>query len=154
MNCDITFSKPVICEDEKIARLLSSPEFYDKTTKQINFETFNLRTFSNGEKEAYLSLVRLNYTTQKDITKKGKYIFKKGTNEYVGYGTLKTKDLKEERIGNVKIFPVKQGKNEHCGLFYINKNRVFVTGDLTQHPEFFHSIRKLCKILNETLVLK
>jgi transcription antitermination factor NusG len=34
---------------EEIARLLSSPAFYDENTHQLNFAAFNLRRFTNGE---------------------------------------------------------------------------------------------------------
>lgn len=30
MDCDITFEKPVLKENEEVARLLSSPAFYDE----------------------------------------------------------------------------------------------------------------------------
>lgn len=127
MDCEISFSKPLICEDEIIARLLSSPLFYDEETGQINMEAFNLRTYSNGEKESYLSLSRLTFIDKKHLAKKGKYIFKKTEGKYVGYGTFQPKDIfsiEEE----VRIFPVKTGSNEHCGLFYFT-NRKLQKGD-------------------------
>ena len=37
MECDITFEKPVLKDMEEIARLLSSPAFYDENTHQLNF---------------------------------------------------------------------------------------------------------------------
>lgn len=43
MECDITFEKPVLEDTEEIARLLSSPAFYDENTHQLNFAAFNLR---------------------------------------------------------------------------------------------------------------
>ena len=49
MECDITFEKPVLKDMEEIARLLSSPAFYDENTHQLNFAAFNLRRFTNGE---------------------------------------------------------------------------------------------------------
>jgi hypothetical protein len=51
MECDITFEKPVLKDMEEIARLLSSPAFYDENTHQLNFAAFNLRRFTNGEVE-------------------------------------------------------------------------------------------------------
>lgn len=55
MECDITFEKPVLKDLEEIARLLSSPAFYDENTHQLNFAAFNLRRFTNGEVESYVS---------------------------------------------------------------------------------------------------
>lgn len=54
MECDITFEKPVLKDMEEIARLLSSPAFYDENTHQLNFAAFNLRRFTNGEVESYV----------------------------------------------------------------------------------------------------
>ena len=77
MECDITFEKPVLKDMEEIARLLSSPAFYDENTHQLNFAAFNLRRFTNGEVESYVSLSRLSFIDQKHLNKKGKYVFKK-----------------------------------------------------------------------------
>lgn len=41
MECDITFEKPVLKDMEEIARLLSSPAFYDENTHQLNFAAFS-----------------------------------------------------------------------------------------------------------------
>lgn len=35
MECDITFEKPVLKDMEEIARLLSSPAFYDENTGHL-----------------------------------------------------------------------------------------------------------------------
>ncbi len=150
MDCDISFSKPLIDEDESIARLLSSPLFYDETTKQVNIDAFNLRTFSNGEKETYLSLARLNYINKKHLDKKGKYIFKKSESKYIGYGTFQPKNL--HSIEATRIFPVKSGNDEHCGLFYFI-DRKQQSGDLIDKPELFHTLKKLCRLLSRNLVL-
>lgn len=70
MECDITFEKPVLKDLEEIARLLSSPAFYDENTHQLNFAAFNLRRFTNGEVESYVSLSRLSFIDQKHLNKK------------------------------------------------------------------------------------
>lgn len=70
MECDITFEKPVLKDMEEIARLLSSPAFYDENTHQLNFAAFNLRRFTNGEVESYVSLSRLSFIDQKHLNKK------------------------------------------------------------------------------------
>lgn len=151
MECEISYSKPLICEDEIIARLLSSPLFYDEQTGQVNMEAFNLRTFSNGEKESYLSLSRLAFIDKKHLDKKGKYIFKKTEGNYIGYGSLQPKDIVS--IKEVRLFPVKSGGFEHCGLFYF-LNRVPLKGDLTDYPELFHVLKKLSRILKRNLILR
>lgn len=151
MNCEISFSKPPIREDEIVARLLASPLFYDEETQQVNIEAFNLRTFSNGEKESYLSLSRLTYIDKLHLNKKGKYIFKKTDDKYIGYGVFKPKDILE--LDETRVFPVKSGTAEHCGLFYFI-NRMQQKGDLTDHPELFHVLKKLSRILGKNLVLR
>ena len=88
MECDITFEKPVLKDLEEIARLLSSPAFYDENTHQLNFAAFNLRRFTNGEVESYVSLSRLSFIDQKHLNKKGKYVFKKTESHYVGYALI------------------------------------------------------------------
>lgn len=70
MECDITFEKPVLKDLEEIVRLLSSPAFYDENTHQLNFAAFNLRRFTNGEVESYVSLSRLSFIDQKHLNKK------------------------------------------------------------------------------------
>lgn len=102
MNCEISFSKPHICEGETVARLLSSPLFYDEKTQQVNIEAFNLRTFPNGEEETYISLSRLSYIDKKHLDKKGKYIFKKTDGKYVGYGTFQPKDINNNSLAELK----------------------------------------------------
>lgn len=70
MECDITFEKPVLKDREEIARLLSSPAFYDENTHQLNFAAFNLRRFTNGEVESYVSLSRMSFIDQRHLNKK------------------------------------------------------------------------------------
>ena len=45
MECDITFEKPVLEDTEEIARLLSSPVFYDANTHQLQGKRIKLFTF-------------------------------------------------------------------------------------------------------------
>lgn len=151
MDCDVSFSKPVLYEDEDVARLLSSPEFYDAETGMVNFAAFNLRTFKNGEKETYVSLSRLAFVDKKHLDKKGKYIFRRSQNEYVGYGIFQPKDVKASHI---RMFPVKDGDIAHCGLFYLDDERNLLTGDLMEHPEMYDVIYKLCEMLENNLVLR
>lgn len=77
MECDITFEKPVLKDMEEIARLLSSPAFYDENTHQLNFAAFNLRRFTNGEVESYVSLSRLSFIDQKHLNKKASMFLKR-----------------------------------------------------------------------------
>ena len=111
MECDITFEKPVLKDMEEIARLLSSPAFYDENTHQLNFAAFNLRRFTNGEVESYVSLSRLSFIDQKHLNKKGKYVFKKTESHYVGYALFTPRYLANLH-DRLRIYPVKAGLNE------------------------------------------
>lgn len=151
MECEVSFAKPPIMVNEEVARLLSSPEFYDEDTGQVSFAAFNLRTFANGEEESYISLSRLSYTDNRHLKKKGKYVFKKTTSDYVGYGILHVQDVLKDAF--VRVFPVRNGAVEHCGLFYINERHEVLKGNLSSYPEVFDSIYGLCELSEKKLVL-
>lgn len=122
MDCDITFEKPVLTEDEEVARLLSSPAFYDDYTHQLNLSAFNLRKFSNGKMESYVSLSRMSFIDKKHLSKKGKYVFKKTETHYVGYALFTTSNLVNLR-DRLRVYPVKAGNEDHCGLFFLDRNK-------------------------------
>ncbi len=153
MECDITFEKPVLREQEEIARLLSSPAFYDEHTHQLNFAAFNLRKFSNGEFESYVSLSRMTFIDRKHLDKKGKYIFKKAENRYVGYTLFCMEDVKQ-LWSRLRLYPVRQGHDEHCGMFFLDQSKKLVSDDLTLQPYTLRTLRSLCNLLQEKVVLK
>ena len=152
MECDITFEKPIMAETEDIARLLSSPAFYDANTHQLNFAAFNLRRFSNGETESYVSLSRLAFIDKKHLDKKGKYVFRKTESQYVGYALFKPFDLKllHDRL---RLYPVKAGADEHCGMFFLDSDGRILSDDLTAQPYTLRTLRSLCDLLADKLVL-
>lgn len=153
MECDITFEKPVLAQTEDIARLLSSPAFYDANTHQLNFAAFNLRRFSNGETESYVSLSRLRFTDKKHLDKKGKYVFKKTESLYIGYALFKPCDMTLLR-DRLRLYPVKAGADEHCGMFFLDRDGRILNDDLTAHPYTLRTLRNLCDLLVDKLVLK
>ena len=153
MECDITFEKPVLKDMEEIARLLSSPAFYDENTHQLNFAAFNLRRFTNGEVESYVSLSRLSFIDQKHLNKKGKYVFKKTESHYVGYA-LFTPSYLANLHDRLRIYPVKAGLNDHCGMFFLGKDKKIVRDDLTIRPYTLKTLRSLCDLLQDRVVLK
>lgn len=122
MDCDITFEKPVLTEDEEVARLLSSPAFYDEYTHQLNLSAFNLRKFSNGEMESYVSLSRMSFIDKKHLSKKDKYVFKKTESHYIGYALFTTSNLVNLR-DRLRVYPVKAENEDHCGLFFLDRNK-------------------------------
>ena len=149
----MTFEKPVLKDMEEIARLLSSPAFYDENTHQLNFAAFNLRRFTNGEVESYVSLSRLSFIDQKHLNKKGKYVFKKTESHYVGYA-LFTPNYLANLQDRLRIYPVKAGLNDHCGMFFLGKDKKIVCDDLTIRPYTLKTLRSLCDLLQANVVLK
>lgn len=154
MGCDVSFAKPCLKDEEEIARLLSSPNFYDEATHQINFAAFNLRLFSNGEKETYVSLSRISYIKPSLLDKKGKYIFKKTSNNYIGYALFKPVHLLCLQRDRLKLFPVRAGGDEHCGMFFLNEEHKLMSGDLTGSPFALKTMRTLCKLLKDKVIVK
>lgn len=154
MDCDVSFAKPYLEDEEEIARLLSSPNFYDEATHQINFAAFNLRQFANGEKETYVSLSRISFIKLSHLDKKGKYIFKKTSNNYIGYALFKPVQLLDLQKDRLKLFPVRTGGDEHCGMFFLNEDHKLMSGDLTSSPFALKTIRTLCNLLKDKIVQK
>lgn len=153
MDCDITFEKPVLTEDEEVARLLSSPAFYDEYTHQLNLSAFNLRKFSNGEMESYVSLSRMSFIDKKHFGKKGKYVFKKTESHYVGYALFTTGYLVNLR-DRLRVYPVKAGELDHCGMFFLGRDKKLYMDDLTMDPYTLRTLRKLCDLLQDKVVLR
>lgn len=153
MDCDITFEKPVLKEDEEVARLLSSPAFYDEYTHQLNLSAFNLRKFSNGEMETYVSLSRMSFIDKKHLGKKGKYLFKKTESYYVGYALFNTSYLVNFR-DRLRVYPVKAGERDHCGMFFLGRDKRLYMDDLTMDPYTLRTLRNLCDLLQDKVVLR
>lgn len=153
MECDVTFAKPLLDDNEQIARLLSSPYFYDENTHQLNLAAFNLRRFANGEAETYVSLSRMAFVDKKHLDKKGKYIFKKTESHYIGYAEFSPKSL-EHLHDKLRIYPVKAGSIEHCGMFFLDRCKKLVCGDLTMHPFTLKTLRGLCDSVQDNVVLR
>lgn len=153
MDCDITFEKPVLKENEEVARLLSSPAFYDEYTHQLNLSAFNLRKFSNGEMESYVSLSRMSFIDKKHLSKKGKYVFKKTESHYVGYALFTTSYLVNLR-DRLRVYPVKAGERDHCGMFFLGRDKKLYMDDLTMYPYTLRTLRKLCDLLQDKVVLR
>lgn len=130
-----------------------SPAFYDVNTHQLNFAAFNLRKFANGEVESYVSLSRMAFIDKKHLDKKGKYIFKKTDNQYVGYVSFKPNDL-EHLHNRLRLFPVKAGNNDHCGMFFLNRDKKILKEDLTILPYTLKTLRCICDALQEKVVLR
>lgn len=68
------------------------------------------------------------------MDKKGKYIFKKAAGHYIGYALFKPMHLMKLLKDRIKLFPVRAGKDDHCGMFFLDAERRMFSGDLTVNP--------------------
>ena len=54
----------------------------------------------------------------------------------------------------LRIYPVKAGLNDHCGMFFLGKDKKIVCDDLTIRPYTLKTLRSLCDLLQDRVVLK
>ena len=54
----------------------------------------------------------------------------------------------------LRIYPVKAGLNDHCGMIFLGKDKKIVCDDLTIRPYTLKTLRSLCDLLQDRVVLK
>lgn len=54
----------------------------------------------------------------------------------------------------LRIYPVKAGLNDHCGMFFLDKDKKLICDDLTIRPYTLKTLRFLCDLLQANVVLK
>lgn len=69
------------------------------------------------------------------------------------------KDNKKEfilwlNVPKVTAYPVKAGLNDHCGMFFLGTDKKIVCDDLTIRPYTLKTLRSLCDLLQDRVVLK
>ena len=47
----------------------------------------------------------------------------------------------------LRIYPVKAGLNDHCGMFFLGKDKKIICDDLTISPYTLKTLRSLCDLL-------
>ena len=82
-----------------------------------------------------------------------KYVFKKTESHYVGYA-LFTPNYLANLQDRLRIYPVKTGLNDHCGMFFLGKDKKIVCDVLTIRPYTLRTLRSLCDLLQANVVLK
>ena len=90
----------------------------------------------------------------KHLDKKGKYIFKRSESHYIGYALFKPITLGKLLRDRIKLFPVRDGKDDHCGMFFLDAERKMLSGDLTGNLFALKTLRSLCNLLQDKIVLK
>lgn len=79
--------------------------------------------------------------------------FKKTESHYVGYA-LFTPSYLANLHDRLRIYPVKAGLNDHCGMFFLDKDKKLICDDLTIRPYTLKTLRSLCDLLQANVVLK
>lgn len=64
-----------------------------------------------------MCLCRECLSLTKAFWQKGKYVFKKTESHYVGYALFTTGYLVNLR-DRLRVYPVKAGERDHCGMFF------------------------------------
>lgn len=54
----------------------------------------------------------------------------------------------------LRIYPVKAGLNDHCGMFFLGKDKKLICDDLTIRPYTLKTLRSLCDLFQDRVVLK
>ena len=52
----------------------------------------------------------------------------------------------------LRIYPVKAGLNDHCGMFFLDKDKKVICDDLTIRPYTLKTLRSLCDLLQANVV--
>lgn len=52
----------------------------------------------------------------------------------------------------LRMYPVKAGLNDHCGMFFLGKDKKLICDDLTIRPYTLKTLRSLCDLLQANVV--
>jgi len=152
--------KPVD-DDEILIRLLCSPLQYDKETKQVSIDAFDLRMMGKNHDnlEHFASLGRKVAIEDEDefqeYLQKGYSIWNDKEweeNEYYGYGTFRCKDALATN-DMVEIHPL-TGAAQHIGMYYAKNEDEYYKGPLPkENLEVFEMLSDLADLINDTVVV-
>lgn len=147
--------------DEMLIRLLCSPLQYDKETRQVSIDAFNLRMMgkNHDNPEHFASLGRRTAFGGEDefmeYLQKGYSIWNDKEweeNEYYGHGTFLCKDaLTTSEM--VEIHPLK-GAAQHIGMFYAKNDDEYYKGPLPKDQlDVFEMLSDLAGLISDTVVV-
>jgi len=147
--------------DEVLIRLLCSPLQYDKDTRQVSIDAFDLRMMgkNHDNPEHFASLGRRTAFTDEDefqeYLQKGYSIWDDKdweVNEYYGYGTFLCKDALDVS-GMVGIHPLK-GVAQHIGMFFAKNEDEYYKGPLPkENLEVFEMLSDLAGLISDTVTV-
>jgi len=152
---DLDLSK-AIKDNERLTRLLCSPEMYDEATQQASPFAFELRHFKNNKDEEYVSLGRNSAMTDPEVfgnfIVQGYNIFnKKNRGNFIGFGTFRHDEAKQ--ISNlIEIHPLIKGPSYHVGLFYSDGQGGYYKGPVRAIPGMYAVLQDLAGILKIILI--
>lgn len=146
---------------EMLIRLLCSPLQYDKVTRQVSIDAFDLRMMgpAHDNPEHFASLGRRSAIGDDDelqeYLQKGYSIWNDKDweeNEYYGYGTFFCKDALATS-DMVEIQPLK-GFAQHIGMFFAKNEDEYYEGPLPKEQlEVFETLSDLAELINDTVVV-
>lgn len=147
--------------DETLIRLLCSPLQYDKETRQVSIDAFDLRMMGkdHDNPEHFASLGRTSAIDGEDemeeYLQKGYFIWNDKEweeNEYYGHGFFCCKDA-VATSDMVEIHPLK-GAAQHIGMFYAKNEDEYYKGPLPkENLEVFEMLSDLAGLINDTVVV-
>lgn len=147
--------------DEILIRLLCSPLQYDKATRQVSIDAFDLRMMgkNHDNPEHFASLGRRSAIGDEDefleYLQKGYSIWNDKDweeNEYFGHGSFLCKDALATS-DMVEIHPLK-GVAQHVGMFYAKDEDEFYKGPLPKdNLEVFEMLSDLAGLISDTVIV-
>lgn len=147
--------------DEMLYRLLCSPFQYDRETRQVSIDAFDLRMMgeNHDNPEHFASLGRGSSFADEDefmeYLQKGYSIWDDKAweeNEYYGYGSFLCKDaLATNEM--VEILPLK-GAAQHIGMFYAKNENEYYKGPLPKEDlVIFEMLSDLAGLISDTVTV-
>ena len=150
-----------VAGDETLIRLLCSPLQYDKETRQVSIDAFDLRMMgkNHDNPEHFASLGRTSSIDGEDemeeYLQKGYSIWNDKEweeNEYYGHGSFCCKDA-VATSDMVEIHPLK-GVAQHIGMFYAKNEDEYYKGPLPkENLEVFEMLSDLAGLISDTVVV-
>jgi len=152
-------AKKAVDGAEVLVRLLNSPLMYDAIKGQVTPDAFDLRCFSNGKNEEYLSLGRMSkFLLESDFKKylrQGYNIFdKKKRGNFIGYGTFKYSEALRISNNSVEVNPLLNSPEYHVGMFYKNEQGGYYEGSLKKkNMEMVELLKDLADLLEKNITI-
>lgn len=150
-----------LAKEEMMIRLLCSPLYYDKTTRIVSAEAFNLRMMGRKKTEPE-QFASLGHKEQLEAAGKLEDYYQLGykvwddksweDNEYAGYGTFRCGDACRVNPQRIEIHPLIGDNKGHIGLFYVKSDEEYFRGPLPMDDdEIVEMLSDLSNMIADTI---